>query len=810
MIFRKKITCYLFALSMVLSLNPMPVSAANKKVVKLNKKTITTTVGKKETVSIKKEKKVKITSVKVSGFNKKIVKVKKSKTKITVESKAVGNTTVKVKIKYKQGKKNAKQTFKLKVIVHKEDSGTTDKTVTPSTTETPKPTTPDVKPTTDTTVKPEDKTSTEEKKETEKPADKPAEHVHKLTKTDKVEATCTKAGNIEYYSCDDCNKLYKDEKGTQEITLEDTVIKAKGHTEDEPVVITTDATCTEDGSIVTTVSCKDCGVELSKETKTLEALGHDWGDWVVTKASTIDETGVEERVCKTDSTHKETREIPKLDHIHVLNKVNATEPTCEKAGNVTYWICEKCDRVFTDENGENQSTIEAVTIKALGHDEAAPVKSDIVEATCTKAGSYTETVKCKTCGKVLSEKTVRVDPLAHVPGEPTSENRKEPTCTVKGSYEEVIKCKACLTELSRETKEIPALGHTAKEPVKENVVDATCTEGGSWDEVVYCEICGVETNRTAKTSDPLGHNWTSSYDYRDGNVVRIHKCNRCKEEADCTFNSKTVKEPTCVDGTKEYTCTECGYSYQESIPAVKAHDYSEEYSTGWDAEEGKEYTVLSYTHNNNGKHRCKECGSTNPEENYVDLPFADSISKITTGTVEEHDEWVSTSALNREMMKFGDTFPTLIGTFKNKDDNKLYNVRVGSYRTEGGTDSILSIEIYEDGTTDYFSSKIIAKKTFKLSELDELIQRLEEAHKNDSYAYYIGLSDKCASMREKFGRNFEQALNDRDWFVYNGETYVSMQMFHSFVLDMGFNTTGALGHGVKKYNYSCDEYYLVD
>ena len=41
-------------------------------------------------------------------------------------------------------------------------------------------------------------------------------------------------------------------------------------------------------------------------------LGHDWGDWTVVKEPTVDEEGLEERVCKNDPTHKEQKPIDKL------------------------------------------------------------------------------------------------------------------------------------------------------------------------------------------------------------------------------------------------------------------------------------------------------------------------------------------------------------------------------------------------------------------------------------------------------------------------------------------------------------------
>lgn len=53
---------------------------------------------------------------------------------------------------------------------------------------------------------------------------------HALTKTDGKSATCTEDGNIEYWQCSKCGKYYSDAKATKNISKNDTVEKAKGHT----------------------------------------------------------------------------------------------------------------------------------------------------------------------------------------------------------------------------------------------------------------------------------------------------------------------------------------------------------------------------------------------------------------------------------------------------------------------------------------------------------------------------------------------------------------------------------------------------
>ena len=53
-----------------------------------------------------------------------------------------------------------------------------------------------------------------------------------LSKTDAKAATCTEAGNIEYWTCERCSKIFSDAEGTIEIALADTVINALDHTWD--------------------------------------------------------------------------------------------------------------------------------------------------------------------------------------------------------------------------------------------------------------------------------------------------------------------------------------------------------------------------------------------------------------------------------------------------------------------------------------------------------------------------------------------------------------------------------------------------
>lgn len=52
-----------------------------------------------------------------------------------------------------------------------------------------------------------------------------------LVKTSEKEATCLSDGNIAYWYCSDCKKYFRDDSGTLEIALENTIIEKTGHTE---------------------------------------------------------------------------------------------------------------------------------------------------------------------------------------------------------------------------------------------------------------------------------------------------------------------------------------------------------------------------------------------------------------------------------------------------------------------------------------------------------------------------------------------------------------------------------------------------
>ena len=71
---------------------------------------------------------------------------------------------------------------------------------------------------------------------------------HSLEKIQEIEPTCTKDGNIKYYECNDCGKMWRDAKMTDEIKLSDTRLSATGHSTTKTHVAAKVATCKENGN----------------------------------------------------------------------------------------------------------------------------------------------------------------------------------------------------------------------------------------------------------------------------------------------------------------------------------------------------------------------------------------------------------------------------------------------------------------------------------------------------------------------------------------------------------------------------------
>ena len=87
---------------------------------------------------------------------------------------------------------------------------------------------------------------------------------------------------------------------------------------------------------------------------------------------------------------------------HNLSATAANAATCTETGNIAYWTCEKCGKIFSDENGRNEIALAVTVIEATGH---TVVVDSAVPATYTGTG-LTEGSHCSVCGTVIQEQEV--------------------------------------------------------------------------------------------------------------------------------------------------------------------------------------------------------------------------------------------------------------------------------------------------------------------------------------------------------------------------------------------------------------------
>ena len=317
---------------------------------------------------------------------------------------------------------------------------------------------------------------------------------------------------------------------------------------------------------------------------------------------------------------------------HTLTAVPEVPATCEETGVKAHWVCSVCGKLFSDADGKNETTLEALTIPATGHAWGQPAwtwtgtESASAVFTCGNDGSHTQTLTAAVTSQVTTEpgcestgvrtytatvtfegqtytdtKTETLPAAGHVWGQPvwqwtgfaaqavfacardaghtqtltaavTSQVTTEPGCESTGvrTYTATVTLEG-RTYTDTKTETLPATGHDTQ---LVGAKPATCTEDGyTGDEV--CKTCGV-TVKKGEVIPATGHDTqlvgtkdaTCTQDGYTGDEV----CKTCGE---------TVKKGEVVKATghhyKDGKCTDCGEkdpNYQPAQPGVKTGDAS--------------------------------------------------------------------------------------------------------------------------------------------------------------------------------------------------------------------------------------------
>ena len=227
-------------------------------------------------------------------------------------------------------------------------------------------------------------------------------------------------------------------------------------------------------------------------------------------------------------------------------------PTCTEQG-YTHHVCTV--------KGCTYAPVDDTYVAATDH---TWVKTQTNPPTCTEQG--TAFYKCSACGATRTEK---IAALGH---DLSRCDLRPATCTKPGRV--VGTCARCGVQID---EVIPAKGHDYS--YAETSVAPTCTEPGHYKGT--CPTCGKDYDDVVSA---LGHDWgewVTSIEPTVSTVgYRYHVCNRdgCgyREGEDIpklhthTWDAGVVtQKPTAAEpGVRTYTCTVCGQTRTEAIPAT--------------------------------------------------------------------------------------------------------------------------------------------------------------------------------------------------------------------------------------------------
>ncbi len=404
-----------------------------------------------------------------------------------------------------------------------------------------------------------------------------------------VDATCEHEG-YDLYKCSICDDEYKEN-----------IIDALSHEYGE-WIIDTESNCTEEG--LRHRVCSNCG---HIEEEIIDALGHSY-ESKISKEATCSHTGEINHKC-TICGDEFTEVIPMTEHHYekkvvrrylidiiisqLLNLFFGYE-----GNNGYYYKCSECGHIATsDEN------VSIASVTNAGHDHNLGDWEIISEANCVDEGILGR--KCQECHEWIEIKEIPNVPNNHNYGE--WETTKAATCTEKGNEHRI--CSECSHE---DIRDIEALGHNFSEEWTIDV-EATCEHEGSKSH--HCSRCEEKTDITV--IEKLNHNPAEAVREKekaatcteDGSYDEVIYCKDCHTEISRTPKTieaeghkygewETTKAATCTEkGSEHRICSECSHEDIRDIEAL-GHNFSEEWTIDVEA---------TCEHEGSKSHHCSRC-----------------------------------------------------------------------------------------------------------------------------------------------------------------------------------------------------------
>ena len=259
-------------------------------------------------------------------------------------------------------------------------------------------------------------------------------------------ASCTEPGSKSHH-CTRC-----------EAKADVTSIPPLGHSFTN-YVYDNNAACTTDGT--ETAKCDRCDATDTR-TAAGTATGHTFSGWQVRTPASCTEKGEEYRACACGE--EETRSIDPLGH--TLVKTEAVEPTETSAGNIEYWTCTVCGKLFSDEAANNEITQAETVLPKLEH-------THVYGSYAYDGNAHWQTCAC---GQT-SERTPHAFGAWTVTKEPTytEEGSRSRTCVCGFTETETLPCAVLLGDVNLDGKVTPTDYLLLK---RQLVVEDCLTEAG--------------------------------------------------------------------------------------------------------------------------------------------------------------------------------------------------------------------------------------------------------------------------------------------------------------------------------------------
>jgi uncharacterized repeat protein (TIGR02543 family) len=364
---------------------------------------------------------------------------------------------------------------------------------------------------------------------------------HELVHEIANKATCTEDGNEEYWLCNVCNNKYTSTDCTSK--WNNVVIPKTGHSYDSTYVYDGDnhwqvcKNCSElsdkvahsggQATCIAKAKCTICGMQYGALDSS-NHVGETELRGVVTATAEVNGYTGDTYCLDCNQKIADGQVIPAtgISHNHSLSKVDRVEATCTTNGNIEYYTCSGCDKLFSDENGNSEISSSDTVIQLKNHDYGT-----VTYSWSTDNSQCTATRICK-------------NNSSHIETE-----------TVNSEY-----------SLLR---------------------DATCTDEGAAKYTSGSFVNATFTTQTKEVAIPVNAenhtysiDWSKDDDYHWHAATCTHNVDGKDKASHSWDTGEITTQPTTEStGIRTYTCTVCGQTKTESVdklPSNHEHNYNQQ------------------------------------------------------------------------------------------------------------------------------------------------------------------------------------------------------------------------------------------